>query len=95
MAALNVKMGDFINVPCYCKKSKEMKDKNTIMLQGYDKNGKIFECHNCFKRFTGIKELTEEAVIEAIKNKKEEENANVRGKKKDNKDGDNNNNSEE
>jgi hypothetical protein len=89
VSTLNAKMGDFISIPCFCKKSKENKDKNMVMFSGHDKNGYFFDCHNCFKRFTGIKELTTEAITEAINNKKEEELGSAKGKKKDNKEGDN------
>jgi prophage tail gpP-like protein len=88
VSVLNIKEGDFISIPCFCKKSKENKDKDTIMLSGHDKNGYFLDCHNCFKHFDKVKELTTEAITEAIKIK-QEETANAKKKKRNNEEGDN------
>jgi DNA-directed RNA polymerase subunit M/transcription elongation factor TFIIS len=61
MPALNIEKGEFIkDISCVCKKS------GSLMYVGHDRDKIIVECHNCFKYFDKVKELSTEAVSEAV-----------------------------
>jgi hypothetical protein len=86
MAKIAVPMGNYVpNIECFCKKSKEFKDRDTIFFARYtgrDTQTYEFDCHCCMKTFEDIKELTEEALIAAINKKKEAEMATLKKKEK-------------